>query len=51
MLLQPWWSWGKQFVESGISKMDKDLLPELRSLIGEETIPRVLQFSCGSLLR
>ena len=33
---------GKKFVESGISEMDNDLLPELRSLIGEETIPRVL---------
>lgn len=33
---------GKKFVESGIREMDDELLPELRNLIGENIIPRVL---------
>ena len=33
---------GRKFVESGIREMDGELLPELRNLIGESTIPRVL---------
>ena len=33
---------GRKFVESGIREMDSELLPELRNLIGENIIPRVL---------
>lgn len=33
---------GKKFVLSGIKEMDEKLLPQLRSIVGQDTMPRVL---------